>query len=66
MDVDIDIQNIIRKTESQILLVQFAYLFSIFINSDRLFKLSAEESKSINKFPVILAQQKKINKHKQK
>ncbi|KAL3428625.1 hypothetical protein BDV09DRAFT_204184 [Aspergillus tetrazonus] len=59
VDVDVDIQGIVRKTESQTPLVRFACLFSASINPNRLFRLSAEESKSLNKLPVVLARQEK-------
>ncbi|KAL4744655.1 hypothetical protein BDW72DRAFT_208845 [Aspergillus terricola var. indicus] len=45
VDINIDVQGIVRKTESQIPL---------------LFRLSAEESKSLNILPVVLAWQEKL------
>ncbi|KAB8212812.1 hypothetical protein BDV33DRAFT_210830 [Aspergillus novoparasiticus] len=57
---------IIRKTGSQKPLVRFACSFSASIDPDRPFKLSAEESKSINELPVVLARQEKVNKRKRK
>ncbi|KAL3428722.1 hypothetical protein BDV09DRAFT_203994 [Aspergillus tetrazonus] len=59
VDVDVDVQGIVRKTESQTPLVRFACLFSTSINPDQLFRLSAEESKSLNKLPAVLARQEK-------
>ncbi|KAL4920389.1 hypothetical protein BDW62DRAFT_209196 [Aspergillus aurantiobrunneus] len=53
VEVDINIQCIICKT-------------GISINPDQLFKLSAKESESLNKLPVVLAWQEKVNKRKQK
>ncbi|KAL4748723.1 hypothetical protein BDW72DRAFT_205428 [Aspergillus terricola var. indicus] len=55
VDVDVDVQGIVRKTESQTPLVRFACSFN-----------SAEESKSLNKLPAVLARQEKVNKRKQK
>ncbi|KAL4899407.1 hypothetical protein BDW74DRAFT_163598 [Aspergillus multicolor] len=66
VDVDVDVQGIIRKTGSQTPLVRFACSFSASIDPDRPFKLSAEESKSLNMLPVVLARQEKVNKRKQK
>lgn len=66
VDVDVDVQGIVRKTESQTPLVRFACSFSASIDPDRPFRLSAEESKSLNKLPVVLARQEKVNKYKQK
>ncbi|KAI3017333.1 hypothetical protein CBS147347_10329 [Aspergillus niger] len=66
VDVDVDVQGIIRKTGSQTQLVRFACSFSASIDPNRPFKLSAAESKSINKLPVVLARQEKVNKRKQK
>ncbi|KAL4980902.1 hypothetical protein BDW66DRAFT_163934 [Aspergillus desertorum] len=66
VDVDVDVQGIVRKTESQTPLVRFACSFSASIDPDRPFRLSAEESKSLNKLPVVLTRQEKVNKYKQK
>ncbi|KAL2810116.1 hypothetical protein BDW59DRAFT_155642, partial [Aspergillus cavernicola] len=66
VDVDVDVQGIIRKTGSQTPLVRFACSFSASIDPDRPFKLSTQESKSLNKLPVVLARQDKVNKRKQK
>ncbi|KAL3428649.1 hypothetical protein BDV09DRAFT_204143 [Aspergillus tetrazonus] len=66
VDVDVDVQGIVRKTESQTPLVRFACSFSASIDPDRPFRLSAEESKSLNKLPAVLARQEKVNKRKQK
>ncbi|KAL4916002.1 hypothetical protein BDW62DRAFT_218975 [Aspergillus aurantiobrunneus] len=60
VDVDVDVQGIGRKTESQTPLVWFACSFSASIDQDRPFRLSAEESKSLNKLPVVLARQEKL------
>ncbi|KAL4912623.1 hypothetical protein BDW62DRAFT_214876 [Aspergillus aurantiobrunneus] len=46
VDVNINVQGIIHKTGA-------------LINPDRLFKLSAEESRSLNKLPEVLARQDK-------
>ncbi|KAJ5730173.1 uncharacterized protein N7483_004681 [Penicillium malachiteum] len=64
VDVNVDVQGIIRKTGSQTHLVRFACLFSVSIDLDRPFKLSPKESLSLDKLPVILARQEKVNKRK--
>jgi hypothetical protein len=66
VDVDVDVQGIIRKTRSQTPLVRFACSFSASIDPDRPFSLSPEEFKSLNELPVVLARQEKVNKRKQK
>ncbi|KAL4864645.1 hypothetical protein BDV12DRAFT_175830 [Aspergillus spectabilis] len=52
VDVDIDIQGIIRKTGSESSLVRFACLLSTLIDPDQPYKLSPKESKSLNELPV--------------
>ena len=66
MDVDVDVQGIIRKTGSQSSLVRFACSLSASIDPDRPYKLSPEESKSLNELPVVRARQETVNKRKQK
>lgn len=66
VDVDVDVQGIIRKTGSQTPLVRFACSFSASIDPDRPFKLSAEESRSLNKLPEVLARQDRVNERKRR
>lgn len=66
VDVDVDVQGIMRKTGSQTPLVQFACSLSASINLDRPFWLSAEELKSLNQLPAVRKQQKTVNERKQK
>lgn len=66
MDVDVNIQGIICKTGSQSSLVRFACSLSASIDPDQPYKLSPEESKSLNELPVVHAQQETVNKCKQK
>jgi hypothetical protein len=66
VDVDVDVQGIIRKTGSQTPLVRFACSLSASIDPDRPFKLSPKESKSLNELPVVLARQETVKKRKQK
>ena len=66
MDVDVDVQRIIHKTGSQTPLVRFACSLSASIDLNRPYKLSSEESKSLNWLPVIRARQDTVNKHKWK
>ncbi|RYP83961.1 hypothetical protein DL769_001267 [Monosporascus sp. CRB-8-3] len=63
---DVDVQGIIGKTGSQTPLVRLACSLSASINPDRPYKLSHEESKSLNEFPVVRARQDTVNKRKQK
>ncbi|RAK88663.1 hypothetical protein BO79DRAFT_287674 [Aspergillus costaricaensis CBS 115574] len=53
VDVDVDVQGIIRKTGSQTPLVRFACSLSASIDPDRPYWLSADESKSLNQLPEI-------------
>lgn len=62
MDVDVDVQDIIRKTGSQSPLVRFACSLSASIDPDRPYKLSPEESKSLNELPVVRARQDTVKK----
>ncbi|KAL4745609.1 hypothetical protein BDW72DRAFT_208044 [Aspergillus terricola var. indicus] len=64
VDINIDVQGIIWKTESQTPWVRFACLFSVLINPDWPFRLSAEESKSLKTLPEVLFWQEKVNKRK--
>ncbi|GIJ89518.1 hypothetical protein Asppvi_008460 [Aspergillus pseudoviridinutans] len=66
VDVDVDVQGIIRKTGSQTPLVRFACSLSASIDPDRPYKLSHEESKSLNELPVVRARQDTVNKRKRK
>ncbi|EDN04835.1 conserved hypothetical protein [Histoplasma mississippiense (nom. inval.)] len=65
VDVDVDVQGIVRKTGSQTPLVRFACSMSASIDPNRPYKLSAEESRSINLLPEVLARQDTVNKRKQ-
>ncbi|RJE22917.1 hypothetical protein PHISCL_04765 [Aspergillus sclerotialis] len=62
VDVDVDVQGIIRKTGSQTSLVRFACSLSASIDPDRPYKLSPEESKSLNELPVVRARQDTADK----
>ena len=64
MDVDVDIQGIIRKTGSQTPLMRFACSLSASIDLNRPHKLSPEEFKSLNWLPVVRARQDTVNKRK--
>ncbi|KAH1593775.1 hypothetical protein KXX44_007968, partial [Aspergillus fumigatus] len=66
VDVDVDVQGIIRKTGSQTSRVRFACSLSASIDPDRPYKLSPEESKSLNELPVVRARQDTVNKRKRK
>ncbi|KAE8162198.1 hypothetical protein BDV40DRAFT_265509 [Aspergillus tamarii] len=66
VDVDVDVQGIIRKTGSQSSLVRFACSLSASIDPNRPYKLSLEESRSLNELPVIRARQDAVAKRKQK
>ncbi|GMG38731.1 unnamed protein product [Aspergillus oryzae] len=66
VDVDIDVQGIVRKTGSQTPLVRFACSLSASIDPDRPFWLSAEESKSLNQLPAVRERQKTVNERKRK
>lgn len=66
VDVDVDVQGIIRKTGSQTPLVRFACSLSASIDPDRPFKLSPEESKSLNELPMVRARQNTVSERKQK
>ena len=66
MDVDVDVQGIIRKTGSQSSLVRFACSLSASIDPDRPYKLSPGESKSLNELPVVRARQETVKNRKQK
>lgn len=46
--------------------MRFACSLSASIDPDRPFKLSPEESKSLNELPVVRARQETVNKRKQK
>lgn len=66
MDVDVDVQGIIRKTGSQSSLVRFACSLSASIDPNRPYKLSPEESRSLNELPVVRERQDTVTKRKQK
>ena len=55
-----------RQTGSQSQLVRFACSLSASIDPDRPYKLSKEESRSLNELPVVQAQQAKVDERKQK
>lgn len=59
-------QGIIHKTGSQTWRVRFACSLSASIDPDQPYKLSPEESKSLNELPVVYAQQDTVNKRKRK
>ncbi|GAB1202546.1 hypothetical protein APSETT445_001164 [Aspergillus pseudonomiae] len=60
VDVDVDVQGIIRKTGSQTPLVRFACSLSASIDPDRPYWLSADESKSLNQLPEIRKRQQVV------
>ncbi|EDN03055.1 predicted protein [Histoplasma mississippiense (nom. inval.)] len=64
MDVDVDVQGIVRKTCSQTALVQFACSMSASIDPNRLYKLSPEESRSLNYLSVVRGRQDTVQKRK--
>ncbi|KAH2185544.1 hypothetical protein KXW59_000839, partial [Aspergillus fumigatus] len=66
VDVNVDVQGIIRKTGSQTRRVRFACSLSASIDPDQPYKLSPEESKSLNELPVVRARQDTVNKRKRK
>ena len=66
VDADVDVQGIVRRTGTQTELVRFACSMSASIDPDRPFKLSPEESRSLNELPMVLAQQEKVNERKRK
>ncbi|KAJ1715650.1 hypothetical protein NYO67_2123 [Aspergillus flavus] len=66
IDVDVDVQGIVRKTGSQTPLVRFACSLSASIDPDRPFWLSAEEFKSLNQPPAVRERQKNVNEQKRK
>ena len=53
VDVDVDVQGIVRKTGSRSRLVRFACSLSASIDPDRPYRLSAKESKSLNDLPEV-------------
>jgi hypothetical protein len=55
VDVDVDVQGIVRKTGSQTPLVRFACSLSASIDLDRPYKLLTAESRSLNELPVVRA-----------
>lgn len=61
VDVDVDVQGIVRRTESQTHLVRFACSLRASIDPDRPFWLSTEESLSLNELPEIRKWQYKVN-----
>lgn len=66
VDVDVDVQGIVRRTGSQSALVRFACSLSASIDPDRPFKLSPEESLSLNELPVIREKQNQVELRKRK
>ncbi|KAJ5640364.1 uncharacterized protein N7484_008226 [Penicillium longicatenatum] len=66
VDVDVDVQGIIRGTGTQSQLVRFACSLSATIDPDRPYKLSTMESLSINDLPVIRELEKKASMRKKK
>ncbi|BCR90283.1 uncharacterized protein ACHE_60169S [Aspergillus chevalieri] len=55
VNVDVDVQGIIRKTGSQTQFVRFACSLSASIDPNQPYKLSSKESKSLNELPVVRA-----------
>lgn len=66
VDVDVDVQGIVRKTGSQSGLVRFACSLSASIDPDRPYRLSTEESKSLNNLPEVRARQDAASERKLK
>ncbi|KAF9884370.1 hypothetical protein FE257_001826 [Aspergillus nanangensis] len=66
VDIDVDVQGIIRKTGSQTSLVRFACSLSASIDPDRPYRLSPEESKSLNELPEVRTRQDTVNERKRK
>ncbi|KAJ5437782.1 uncharacterized protein N7458_008780 [Penicillium daleae] len=66
VDVDIDVQGIIRNTGSQTALIRFACSLSTSINPDRPYKLSPQESRLITELPEVRAKQDKVDERKRK
>lgn len=66
VDVDVDVQGIVRKTGSQMALVRFACSLSASIDPDRPIWLPADESKSLNQLPAVRERQKTVNARKPK
>jgi hypothetical protein len=66
VDVDVDVQGIVRNTGSQTALVRFACSLSASIDPDRPYKLSSEESRSITELPEVRAKQEKVDERKRK
>ncbi|KAJ6103496.1 hypothetical protein N7486_005923 [Penicillium sp. IBT 16267x] len=66
VDVDVDVQGIIRKTGSQTPLVRFACSLSASIDPNRPWKLSTEESRSLNELPEVRARQGTVDKRKRR
>ncbi|EDN09613.1 conserved hypothetical protein [Histoplasma mississippiense (nom. inval.)] len=64
VDVDVDAQGIVRKTGSQTALVQFACSMSASIDPNRPYKLSPEESWSLNYLPAVRGRQDTVQKRK--
>ncbi|ODH16246.1 hypothetical protein ACO22_06374 [Paracoccidioides brasiliensis] len=62
--LDVDVQGIVRKTGSQTALVRFACSMSASIDPNRPYKLSPEESRSLNNLPIVLARQDTVKKRK--
>ncbi|KAL4928045.1 DUF3435 domain-containing protein [Aspergillus undulatus] len=65
VDVDMDVQGIIRKTGSQTPLVRFACSLSASIDPDRPYWLSTDESKSLNQLPEIRKRQQAVVERKE-
>jgi hypothetical protein len=66
VDVDVDAQGIVRKTGSQTPLVRFACSLSASIDPNRPYKLSTEESRSINDLPAVRTWQDTVHRRKRK
>ncbi|EEA23683.1 hypothetical protein TMatcc_006763 [Talaromyces marneffei ATCC 18224] len=66
VDLDVDAQGIVRKTGSQTPLVRFACSLSASIDPNRPYKLSTEESRSINDLPAVRTWQDTVHRRKGK
>lgn len=66
VDVDVDAQGIVRGTCSRKSLVRFACSLSASIDPNRPYRLSPEESKSLNELPVVRARQDTVHRRHRK
>ncbi|KAA8641792.1 DUF3435 domain-containing protein [Aspergillus tanneri] len=66
VDVDVDVQGIVRKTGSQSHLVRLACSLSASIHPNRPYRLSTEESKSLNDTRGVRARQDTVTERRRK